>query len=41
MRNYYINGIGCVSSQESSETEKDMKNYEELTPKIASVKKPD
>jgi 3-oxoacyl-(acyl-carrier-protein) synthase len=41
MRNYYINGIGCVSSQESSDTEKDIKNYEELTTNIVSVKKPD
>lgn len=41
MRNYYINGIGCVSSQESSDTEKNIENYEELTTNIVSVKKPD
>lgn len=41
MGNYYINGIGCVSAQESSDTEKEIQNYEELTTNLVSVKKPD
>ena len=41
MGNYYINGIGCVSAQESSDTEKEIQNYEELTTNVVSVKKPD
>ena len=30
----FINGIGCVSSQESSDTEKDIKNYEAANKQI-------
>lgn len=41
MGNYYINGIGCVSAQESSDTEKEIQNYEELSTNVVSVKKPD
>mgnify|MGYP003667785744 CR=1 FL=1 len=41
MGNYYINGIGCVSAQESSDAEKEIKNYEELTTNVVSVKSPD
>ena len=41
MGNYYINGIGCVSAQESSDTEKEIKKYEELNTNVAPVRKPD
>ena len=41
MGNYYINGIGCVSAQESSDTEKEIQSYEELSTNVVSVKKPD
>ena len=41
MGNYYINGIGCVSAQESSDIEKEIQNYTELATNVVSVKKPD
>ncbi len=41
MGSYYINGIGCVSAQDSSGLEKEIKNYEELKTNVAPVKKPD
>lgn len=41
MGSYYINGIGCVSAQDSSDLENEIKNYKELTTNVIFVKNPD
>ena len=41
MGKYYINGIGCVSAQETSDTEKGFQDFEELKESIVSLQKPD
>ena len=41
MRNYYINGIGCVSAQDSSDNELGLQNFVALTENVAPLQKPD
>ncbi len=41
MGNYYINGIGCVSAQDSSDNEKDFQDFVELTENVAPLHIPD
>ncbi len=41
MRNYYINGMGCVSAQDSSENELGLQDFEALTENVVPLQKPD
>jgi len=41
MGKYYINGIGCVSSQETSDSEKGFQDFEELKENLVPLQKPD
>ncbi len=41
MRNYYINGMGCVSAQDSSGNENGLQNFVALTENIVPLQKPD
>lgn len=41
MGNYYINGIGCVSAQDSSDNEMGFQNFMELTENVVPLHKPD
>lgn len=40
MGNYYINGIGCVSAQETSDTDKSFQDFEELKENVVPLTKP-
>jgi len=41
MGNYYINGIGCISAQDSSDNETGFQNFVELTENLVPLHKPD
>lgn len=41
MGKYFINGIGCVSAQETSDTDKELHDFEELKENVVPLHKPD
>ena len=41
MGNYYINGIGCISAQDSSDNSSGIENFEALTENVVPLQKPD
>ncbi len=41
MGNYYINGISCISAQESSDNELGLQNFVALTENVVPLQKPD